>query len=136
MLYVTPFGTLSSEDAEDAPESVRTSLLHDLSKKDELNCGVVAQSGCQEHNLTRSKHLCGMGVSYCVTLAASIYNGDVQAVKLTHFDDYEKALSYLSNNTIDVLVGLPAGLNFDFGTASRKGVTFSMPYYYGNETGK
>lgn len=136
MLYVTPFGILSSEDAEDEPESVSTSLLHDLSKKDELNCGVVAQNGCHENDLMKPKNICGMSVSYCVTLAASIYNGDVHAVNLTHFNDYEKALSYLSNNVVDVLVGLPADLNFDFGTASRKGVTFSMPYYYGNETGK
>ncbi|KAL3796748.1 hypothetical protein HJC23_010895 [Cyclotella cryptica] len=136
MLYVTPFGTLYHEDAEDEPKSVRTSLLHHLSSKDELNCGIINQNGCIENNLTTSKGLCGMSVSYCITLAASIYNGNVRAVNLTLFNDYERALSLLSNYTVDVLFGLPANLKFDFGTASRKGVTFSMPYYYGDETGK
>lgn len=75
-----------------------------------------------------------MGVNYCQSLSAAIFQGNANEVKFIPFPDGESALSALNNGTIDVLVGHEADFNSDFGTSFSEGVTFSMPYYYGNET--
>ena len=135
MLYVTPFGKLYDHDAEDEPNQVRLSMLHDLMSR-EIRCGIVVQSGCEDGNITASNKICGMSVDLCHTLAASINYGNADAVNFTIYQDEDGALIGLNNGTIDVLLGVKNDLNKDFAEeVGSRGVSFSMPYFYGNETG-
>lgn len=135
MLYVTPFGNVYTDDAEDEPNQVRLSMLHDLMSR-EIRCGIVVQSGCEDGNITSSNRICGMSVDLCHTLAASINDGNANDVNFTIFQDEDGALMGLHNGTIDVLLGLENDFNKDFGEeVGSGGVSFSMPYFYGNESG-
>lgn len=135
MLYVTPFGNIYDENAEDEPNYVRQSMLNDFVYR-ELHCGIVIQSGCEDGNITEPDNICGMSVDFCHTLAASIYDGNANNMNLTIFQDEASALIALENGTIDMLSGVKADLKKDFGVNGSGGVTFSMPFFYGNETGK
>ena len=64
------------------------------------------------------------------------FHGNSNAVNYTTFNDDESGIIALNNRTVDVLVGLEANLASDFGTKSHQGVTFSVPYYISNGTGK
>jgi hypothetical protein len=77
-----------------------------------------------------------MGIDFCHILSASIFQGDANAVKFSNYTDNESALDALTNGMIDVLVGIRADFALDFGTTSGEGVTFTVPYFYGNETWK
>jgi hypothetical protein len=127
MLYVTPFGTIYDENAKNLTPHVADSIMVEFYDRG-LHCGVVIQRGCEDGNMTAANNICGMGVDMCVALAASIKNGNPQEVVFTRFGDETSALRGLANQTVDVLVGLNATLENDF-----RGVSFSMPYFYGNE---
>jgi hypothetical protein len=135
MLYVTPFGELYDVNAVEEPEQVSNSLLHEFWYRG-LNCGIVIRKGCEDGNITKPNNICGMGVDLCTTLAASIWYGNADAVNITTFEDEEGALVGLANKSMDVLFGIEANLETDFGVSAGSGVTFSMPYLYGNETGR
>ena len=135
MLYVTPFGNIYDENAEDLPNYVRLSTLHDLMDR-ELHCGVVVQSGCEDGNEMEPDNICGMSVDFCHTLAASIYDGNPNNLNLTIFQDEARALTALNDGTVDLLSGVKADLKKDFGVNGSGAVTFSMPFFYGNETGE
>jgi hypothetical protein len=85
---------------------------------------------------TKVHNIYGMGISYCQSLSAAIFHGNSNAVNYTTFNDDESGIIALNNRTVDVLVGLEANLASDFGTKSHQGVTFSVPYYISNGTGK
>lgn len=135
MLYVTPFGNIYDENDEDLPNYVRLSTLHDLMDR-ELHCGVVVQSGCEVGNEMEPDNICGMSVDFCHTLAASIYDGNPNNLNLTIFQDEARALTALNDGTVDLLSGVKADLKKDFGVNGSGAVTFSMPFFYGNETGE
>ena len=135
MLYVTPFGNVYDDDAEDEPNQVRLSLLHDLISR-EMRCGIVIQSGCEDGNITASENICGMSVDLCHILVASIHDGNDENINFTIFEDEASALIDLEKGTVDVLLGLKTNLNNDFGEVDSGGATFTMPFIYGNETGE
>eukprot|EP00956_Cyclotella_meneghiniana_P017722 scaffold29126_cov67-Cyclotella_meneghiniana.AAC.2 len=114
MLYVTPFGKQYDDDAEDEPNQVRLSMLHNLLTR-EIRCGIVVHSGCEDGDITASNKICGMSVDLCHTLAASIHYGNANAVNFTIYQDEDGALIGLNNGTIDVLLGFKNDLNSDFG---------------------
>jgi hypothetical protein len=126
MMYVTPFGTLNP--FVEHPE--HTPVHYKFVERDKLNCGFIIQDGCEDGDATTALSVCGMGISYCETLAAAMFYGNAGALNTVSFSDDESALRSLADETIDVLVGLEANFTYDF-----EGVTFSMPYFYGHETG-
>eukprot|EP00804_Cyclotella_cryptica_P011861 CCRYP_015352-RA/>CCRYP_015352-RA protein AED:0.24 eAED:0.24 QI:1177/1/1/1/1/0.83/6/837/490 len=128
MLYAIPLGNPTT------PSIKSDTMILDIRNRGRLHCGTIVQDGYSV-NISNVKSLYGMGVRYCQSLSAAILNGDSSAVNFVPFTNGESALSALANGTIDVLVGLKADFNSDFGNSSAEGVTFSMPYYYGNETG-
>ena len=126
MLYAIPFGDMLA-DPNNPPEIIdrpdRSSTLEKIERVQTLKCGVV-ELEVVDGNLT------GMGVDYCYSLAAAIFNGKYDAVNFTHFEANESAFSALGNETIDVLVGGEVDLIHD------EECTFSTPYYRGNESGQ
>jgi len=130
MLYHTPFGKL--ENIEDTDAGVTPgSLLDNITKNGSLNCGVVISDGFDM--------LAAMGFDYCRALAAALFSGDHTLVKFTNFtstlDNADSSFAALNSGTIDVLAGGKVERKYDFGTpSSGKGVQFSTPYFYGDET--
>jgi hypothetical protein len=63
-------------------------------------------------------------------------DGNLYGVNYTTFQDVGSSLLALNNGAIDVLLGVAADMNYNFGNQTLDGVTFSASYYYGNETEK
>ena len=134
VLYVTPFGQLYDENAENEPPQVIDSLMHNFHTSP-LKCGIVIQDGCENGNITVSDNICGMSVDLCRTLAASIFYGNVDDLNITVYPNENSALVGLSvEESVDVVMGMKWSFDSDFGTESVKGVTFSRPFLYGDET--
>ena len=134
MLYATPFGDLENK-VEDIRESYGTTddtFLEDVRKDGSLNCGVVIPDSFTG-NITNSSGLVGMSVEYCSTLAAALFNGNVGAVKIFTYNEYD-SFAALNNGTVDVLSGATVERKYDFESSILGGFRFSTPYYYGNET--
>jgi len=128
MIYAYPFGELDNEDTEliDGSNLNDTCLCDHLRDEDSLNCGILVPS---------SGKLVGLHVDYCRTLAAALFNGDAEAVKIIFLeDDTDDAYLALENQTIDVLAGAVLHKRFYFESSlSPSGFHFSTPYYYGDE---
>jgi len=136
MLYVTPFGELNDYNADDIPDVGKDSLLHQFWWDRGFRCGIIVQKGCDNDDIATFNNICGVGVDLCTTIASSIFYGDTNKAKFYFFQEEERALASLHNETLDVLFGLKANFDLDFGTDLEGGVTYSMPYLYGNETGE
>ena len=134
VLYVTPFGDIYDENADDVPQQVIESSMYDINTSP-LQCGIVIQNGCQDGNITLPDNICGMSVDLCHTLAASIFYGDVDEMNVTVYPNETSALMGLTTEeSVDVVLGMRSSFEHDFGTESVKGVTYSRPFFYGDET--
>ncbi|KAL3798805.1 hypothetical protein HJC23_004593 [Cyclotella cryptica] len=134
MLYAIPNGNLRNDNEITFYSLSET--FSSIKRRGSLNCGLLIQDGYSEDDITASKRLFGMGVSYCETLVSSMLHGNMYAVNFIAFQNAEISLEALYNKTIDVLVGVPADMSRNFGSHSFEGVSFSTPYFYGNQTGK
>lgn len=133
MLYVIPYGDLNNANEQMFYNLSKT--FADVRSRNQLNCGLLIQDGYAE-DLISSEALFGMGVSFCQTLASSMLDGNLYGVNYTTFQDVGSSLLALNNGAIDVLLGVAADMNYNFGNQTLDGVTFSASYYYGNETEK
>jgi ABC-type amino acid transport substrate-binding protein len=127
MLYVTPLGKPEFMSYGKSIERIR--------RRGYINCGAMIRDGYSE-DLADVHGLYGMGIRYCQSLAAAIFHGNSKALKYIIFVDDQSGAAALRNGTIDVLAGIEAGYDHDFGTSLDQGITFSMPYYLSNETGR
>lgn len=127
MLYVTPLGKPEFKSYGISIERIRG--------RGHINCGTMIRDGYSE-DIADVHGLYGMGISYCQSLAAAIFHGNTKALKFITFVDDQSGLTALCNGTIDVLAGIEADFNYDFGTSLDQGISFSMPYYLSNETGR
>jgi len=132
MLYAIPFGNLDRDAFVDPTGS---STLAKIRNEGSLRCGVVVPLSFGG-NIAGSNEVTGMGVDFCHALAAAIFIGDLHAVKFSSFPENEtSSVIALANGTIDVLVGEGVHQKYDFETSpSLRGLHFSTPYYYGNES--
>jgi len=131
MLYATPYGKRANnkDDFLEGFDDTAAIALDRIEEQGWLNCGVVVPDGFNGEIATSDK-LVGMSVDYCRTLAASLFKGKYNAVKLVAFlDTDDSSFLALNNGTIDVLAGRRIEKVHDF-----EGFHFSTPYYYGNET--
>ena len=136
MLYAIPFGDIENDDEDSAAVSNNGTCLCHIRDAAKLNCGVVVPKDFVG-DVTNSNNIVGMSVDYCRTLAAAIYNGDSDAVEFTtYLEGSNSSYIALNNGTIDVIAGAQIEKQYDFGTYSLPGVTFSSPYYFGNETAR
>ena len=136
MLYSIPFGDIENDDEDSAAVSNNGTCLCHIRDAAKLNCGVVVPKDFVG-DVTNSNNIVGMSVDYCRTLAAAIYNGDSDAVEFTtYLEGSNSSYIALNNGTIDVIAGTRIEKQYDFGTDSLPGVTFSSPYYFGNETAR
>jgi len=137
MLYAIPFGDIENDDEDSVAVSNNgTCLCHIIRDAAKLNCGVVVPEDFAG-DVTKSNNIVGMSVDYCRTLAAAIYNGDSDAVEFTtYLEGSNSSYIALNNGTIDVIAGTRIEKQYDFGTNSLPGVTFSTPFYFGNETAR
>ena len=136
MLYAIPFGDIESDDEESTAVSNNGTCLCHIRDAAKLNCGVVVPEDFAG-DVTNSNNIVGMSVDYCRTLAAAIYNGDSDAVEFTtYLEGSNSSYIALNNGTIDVIAGARIEKQYDFGTDSLPGVTFSTPFYFGNETAR
>ena len=139
MLYATPFGDLKygEDDLRGVDAVGASSFLDDIRKKRSLNCGVVVPDGFSGE-IRESDKLVGMNVDYCRTIAAALFYGDINLVKLTSFlNNDNNSFAALQNRTIDVLVGGRVEKKYDFvSSLSLGGFHFSSPYYLGNGTSR
>lgn len=129
MLYSIPFGDL------DKSITVRQKMnkMSEIRSNGILSCGVYRPSGL-ERSVVDDRVL-DMGVEYCSTLAAALFNGDPKKVVIVKYEESELS-SYiaLANGEIDVLVGATVQRKYDFSrSSSLVGFHFSTPYYYGDE---
>ena len=135
MLYDIPYGNLDSTNPNMFYELSDT--FDAIKNRNVLNCGLLVQDGyISEENITGSGGLFGMGVSFCQLLASSMLQGNLDAVNFTTFQSVGSSLLALNGGKVDVHLGLTADMSHNFGNQSFAGVTFSTPYYYGNETGR
>jgi ABC-type amino acid transport substrate-binding protein len=135
MLYDIPYGNLDSTNPNMFYELSDT--FDAIKNRNVLNCGLLVQDGyISEENITGSGGLFGMGVSFCQILASSMLQGNLDAVNFTTFQSVGSSLLALNGGKVDVHLGLTADMSHNFGNQSFAGVTFSTPYYYGNETGR
>lgn len=131
MLYVIPFGNL--DNSNDKLFSEMSQTFDRIDNDNQLSCGLLIDDGYNyNEGLSASNGLFGMGVSYCQTLASSMLDGNLYGVKYSTFQDAQTSIASLNNQSIDVLLGLTADMNRNFGP---DGAVFSTPYYYGNQTG-
>ena len=65
----------------------------------------------------------------CRTLAAAVFYGNYEAVKILNFSTADEAYLALQNGTIDALTGTIVEMVRDF-----DGYHFSTPYYYKSGT--
>ncbi|KAL7553938.1 hypothetical protein ACHAWF_018683 [Thalassiosira exigua] len=123
MLYATPWGNLESQAVLD----ISGSLLGDIVIGGELNCGVL---------LASNDKLVGMNIEFCNTLAAALFQGNYEAVRVHTFSDLDdSSFVALSSGKVDVLAGGRIELEYDFkSSSSLDGLHFSTPYFFGNET--
>lgn len=138
MLYATPFGELENLSSDlSVIDATDDKYLEDIRKSQRLNCGVVVPDGV-DGNISESRELFGMSVDYCRVLAAALFDGDREAVNFTTFSENDSnSFAALNDGTIDVLAGGRIEKKYDFGIPQLlRGVHFSTPYYYGNETAR
>ena len=136
MLYAIPFGDIENDDEDSVAVSNNGTCLCHIRDAAKLNCGVVVPEDFAG-DVTNSNNIVGMSVDYCRTLAAAIYNGDSDAVEFTtYLEGSNSSYIALNNGTIDVIAGTRIERQYDFGTDSLPGVTFSTPFYFGNETAR
>lgn len=120
MLYAIPHGDLEPDaDGSDI-------FLENLRTNGILNCGVVSQNEFDGN----STGLVGLSADYCRTLSAALYNGNSGSVNFRAIPN-ENALDALMNGTIDVIAGFRVDL-----AEKNTSFTFSMPFYFGNETAR
>jgi hypothetical protein len=134
MLYVIPNGNLRNDN--DRTFYSLSETFASIKRRGSLNCGLLVQDGYDEDDVTASERLFGMGVNYCETLVSSMLHGNIDAANFIAFQDAEVSLEALNNKTIDVLLGVSADMTRNFGNRGLEGVSFSTPYFYGNQTGK
>lgn len=129
MIYAIPFGNLEDPDAD-----VAQGVLGRIHGDDYLNCGVVVPDNFVG-DLHEATGVVGMSVTYCTAVAVAIKNGKTDGVELfPFFESSNVSYQALHNGTVDILAGAKANLEYDMGSADMPGVTFSTPYFYGNET--
>jgi len=133
MLYSIPFGNV--ENGAGAEPAAHSLTLEKIKNEGFFTCGVTVPDDF-EGDITRSDNLVGMSVDYCRTLSAAMFIGDSERVHFLNFTNTDNSsVVALANGTLDVLVGGRNQQEFDFGTsASPRGLSFSTPYYYGNES--
>jgi hypothetical protein len=100
-----------------------------------LKCGLMIQGGYSEDDIALSRGLFGMSMNMCQTLAASMLNGKVGAVEVAIFQTAESSVAALNGQEIDVLLGVPANKESNFGNETFCGVSFSTSFFFGDETG-
>ncbi len=122
MHYCIPFGEIGGPGTED--NIYLNTTLGSIKSASELHCGVLAPDGIFEGNLTE------FGRAYCRTLAAAIFYGKSDAVKLIPFESDEQAYAALLDDDIDVVVGGKIDMVNDLD----RGLTFSTPYFISNVT--
>jgi ABC-type amino acid transport substrate-binding protein len=133
MIYIIPYGNL--DNANDETFYAMSDTFTRVKGRNKLNCGLLVPHGHDE-NVTAAKGLFGMGVSYCQTLASSMLDGNLYGVNYTTFHDAERSLAALNSKDVDVLFGVTADMARNFGNGVLSGVSFSTPYFYGNQTDK
>ena len=141
MIYATPFGELENLSGDlgavDATDDMFLEDISNIRTNQLLNCGVVVPDGF-DGKISESRELFGMSVDYCRGLAAALFDGNHEAVNFTTFSENDaSSFAALDEGTIDVLGGGRIERKYDFGSPPLlRGVHFSTPYYYGNETAR
>lgn len=135
MIYAIPFGDMEKEDGALGGNEFDKTILEDIRSKGSLTCGVMMATD-EFHGEGNNSKLSEMFLDFCHTLAAALFNGNNQAVKvIIYSDDGNSSYVALDNGTIDVLSGARVNQIRDFkGPPSLGGFHFSTPYYFGNET--
>lgn len=137
MLYSIPFGDSNRVENEVVPGPDPSSTFGKIRKRGFINCGVLMQDDFSEL-VPESANLTAMGVHYCKTLAAGIFNGDPSDSKIWVFNGSDDSSFFaLSNRTVDVLVGGKVDMRYDLGdNPTLQSFTFSTPYFYGEGVSK
>ena len=115
MIYGTPFGHLNNGN-----DDVAEGSLANIRERGSLVCGVVVPENV-DGEVTESNNVVGMGVDFCLTLAAALFHGDSEDVIFVTFHETDNSsFTALDNHTVDVLVGARVQKKYAF--------DFSTPY--------
>ena len=137
MLYATPFGEMQNMDEYfDNERPGADTTFGKIKDSRVLYCGVVESGGYSDDDIVESTNLTGMGVDYCYTLAAAIFNGDFKSANIVPLPDI-KDISFMTliNGTVDVIAGGRVDANYGSEKFSSLGkYIFSTPYYYGHNS--
>lgn len=127
LIYAHPFGnTLAS-----GPGPAMGGSLERILNRGYLCCGIIQRHGFGEFKQS-TQEWSGMDVDYCRAVAASVFSGDVSAVRFVNFQqNVSEVFTALTNQTIDVMAG--ARVDFEsslFYDVPQEGYSFSQPYFY------
>jgi hypothetical protein len=133
MMQVIPYGDL--DNAKEGTFSSFSETFAAIKSRNALKCGLTIQDGYSEDDTALPRGLFGMSMNMCQTMAASMLNGKVGAVEVAIFQTAESSVAALNGKEIDVLLGVPANKDNNFGNETFDGVSFSRSFFFGDETG-
>ncbi|CAB9521145.1 extracellular solute-binding protein [Seminavis robusta] len=130
LLYPHPFGHISNERGSLPLGPVFEEVL----ERGKLHCGIHSGRPGFATRVETGGHV-GMDVDYCKALAASLFQGNTEAVEFVELDDDSYGYALLASGEIDVLAGATWSLQTDVKEpTTNQGYSFSIPYFYGYNT--
>ncbi|CAB9505458.1 extracellular solute-binding protein [Seminavis robusta] len=134
LLYTPPLGDIEKERGAEVPLGP---ILQGVLDRGQLRCGVrpsrpgfcTTQVESTPDDTLAS--FSGMDVDYCRALAASLFQGDANAVAFVKLDGPAEGYQLLASSEIDVMAGAEWNLRDDVKEPTTNvGYAFTSPYFY------